>query len=140
MNRSYKVIWNASLNCFMAVSEYAKSRGKSSSGTVSSTSSTINNTVTGGTQILRLSVLCMGLAAAGMSMQTVAAYNAGPGSSATGNNSVAVGDNAKATAGQSIAIGGAAGGQFTTASGDQSIAIGANVVSAGSSSIAMGGG
>ncbi|MER1973561.1 MAG: ESPR domain-containing protein, partial [Psychrobacter alimentarius] len=30
MNRIYKVIWNEALNCFTAVGEYAKARGKSS--------------------------------------------------------------------------------------------------------------
>ena len=43
MNRNYKVIWNASLNCFMAVSEYAKARGKSSKSSVSA-NATINTT------------------------------------------------------------------------------------------------
>ncbi|WP_083608655.1 ESPR domain-containing protein, partial [Psychrobacter sp. Rd 27.2] len=36
MNRNYKVIWNRSLGCFMAVAEYAKARGKSSNRAVSS--------------------------------------------------------------------------------------------------------
>ena len=69
MNRNYKVIWNASLNCFMAVSEYAKARGKSSSGTVTSNASPTNSVECA--QLLRLSTLCVGLAAAGLSMQSV---------------------------------------------------------------------
>ncbi|WP_296191443.1 ESPR-type extended signal peptide-containing protein, partial [Psychrobacter sp. UBA3483] len=143
MNRNYKVIWNTSLNCFMAVAEYAKSRGKSSGGVVSSNAGA--SVTTGGTRLLRLSALCAGLVAAGMSVPTMAAC--------TGTNKVLCGDNtsggtsavvvgayANAAGTQSIAIGGTdGGGTPTTASGDQSIAVGANVVSSGSSSIAIGG-
>ena len=72
MNRNYKVIWNQSLNCFMAVAEYAKSRGKSSSNVVSSTS-TASAVVSSGARLLRLSAICAGLAASGLSMQANAA-------------------------------------------------------------------
>ncbi|MBP2281030.1 autotransporter adhesin [Psychrobacter sp. PL19] len=72
MNRNYKVIWNASLNCFMAVAEYAKSRGKSSSGAVSSSSSA-SAAVSTGARLLRVSAICAGLAASGLSMQATAA-------------------------------------------------------------------
>ncbi|MGR3898709.1 hypothetical protein FW759_04500 [Psychrobacter sp. 1176_08] len=72
MNRSYKVIWNQSLNCFMAVAEYAKSRGKSSSNVVSSTS-TASAVVSSGARLLRLSSLTVALAAAGLSIQANAA-------------------------------------------------------------------
>ena len=78
MNRNYKVIWNASLNCFMAVAEYAKSRGKSSSTVVSSSAS--NTSATGGMRLLRLSALSAGLVAAGLSMPAMAGYEAGDGS------------------------------------------------------------
>ncbi|MGM8897811.1 ESPR-type extended signal peptide-containing protein, partial [Psychrobacter sp. 1Y4] len=156
MNRNYKVIWNQSLNCFMAVAEYAKSRGKSSSTVVSSNAANVSNgTTTGGAHLLRLSALCIGLASAGFSMQASAIaacaednasgvgivdrVQCGTGANAEGSTSVAIGQNAQATGGQSIAIGGVDGGQNTTASGDQSTAIGANAVSSGSSSIAIGG-
>ena len=146
MNRNYKVIWNTSLNCFMAVAEYAKSRGKSSGGAVtSSTKVSSGSVVANSVNILRWSAVCTGLIAAGFSMQASAActagttsFNCGSGSSA-GTSGVAIGQNATASANQAIAIGGVDGGQFTTASGDQSIALGANVVSSGSSSIAIGG-
>ncbi|MEC5210574.1 autotransporter adhesin [Psychrobacter sp. PL15] len=72
MNRNYKVIWNASLNCFMAVAEYAKSRGKSSGGAVSSSSSA-SAAVSTGARLLRVSAICAGLAASGLSMQATAA-------------------------------------------------------------------
>ncbi|WP_201511060.1 ESPR-type extended signal peptide-containing protein, partial [Psychrobacter alimentarius] len=74
MNRSYKVIWNQSLNCFMAVAEYAKSRGKSSSNVVSSSTVTVSDgKAVGGVQLLRLSALSVGLISAGLSMQVMAA-------------------------------------------------------------------
>ncbi|WP_256958833.1 ESPR-type extended signal peptide-containing protein, partial [Psychrobacter sp. JB385] len=69
MNRSYKVIWNQSLNCFMAVAEYAKSRGKSSSHVVSSTS-TASAAISSGARLLRLSSLTVALAATGMTLSS----------------------------------------------------------------------
>ncbi|MBB3105763.1 autotransporter adhesin [Psychrobacter luti] len=74
MNRNYKVIWNASLNCFMAVSEYAKARGKSSKSSVSS-NATINTTSNlSSTNAFRLTAIGLGLMAAGlMSPQVFAA-------------------------------------------------------------------
>ncbi|WP_201557078.1 ESPR-type extended signal peptide-containing protein [Psychrobacter sp. 72-O-c] len=73
MNRNYKVIWNASLNCFMAVAEYAKARGKSSNSAVRSGAGSSSNAITGGARILRVSAICAGLAVAGLSMQATAA-------------------------------------------------------------------
>ena len=70
MNRNYKVIWNASLNCFMAVSEYAKARGKSSKSSVSA-NATINTTSNLlSTNAFRLTAigLGLGLLAAGFSI------------------------------------------------------------------------
>ena len=72
MNRSYKVIWNKSLRCFMAVSEYAKSRGKSSSSSVSS-NSVASEALSSGAKLLRLTAICAGIAASGFSMQAIAA-------------------------------------------------------------------
>lgn len=146
MNRNYKVIWNSSLNCFMAVAEYAKSRGKSSGGAVtSSTKVSSGSVVASGVNILRWSAVCTGLIAAGFSMQSIADCTGvdkvlcGKNTSG-GTSSVVVGAYANAAGTQSIAIGGTdGGGTPTTASGDQSIALGANVVSSGSSSIAIGG-
>lgn len=147
MNRNYKVIWNASLNCFMAVAEYAKSRGKSSSGAVTSSATvTGGSVIAGGVNVLRWSALCTGLIAAGFSMEASAdctanatAFNCGKGSSAAGKNAIAIGERSTASGIQSIAIGGVEGKTPTTASGDQSIAVGADVTSSGSSSISIGG-
>ena len=74
MNRNYKVIWNRSLGCFTAVAEYAKSRGKTSTGSVSSSSAT-SEAISSGAKLLRLTAICAGLAASGFSMQAVADFN-----------------------------------------------------------------
>ena len=89
MNRNYKVIWNASLNCFMAVSEYAKARGKSSKSSVSA-NATINTTSNlSSTNAFRLTAIGLGLMAAGlMSPQVFAATGVGNGVNInTGSNS-----------------------------------------------------
>ncbi|WP_394210886.1 YadA-like family protein [Psychrobacter piscatorii] len=79
MNRIYKVIWNEALNCFTAVGEYAKGRGKSSKSSVSS-NATINTTSNISViKTLRLSAMGLGLLAAGFGMQAnaVGTYFAG---------------------------------------------------------------
>jgi|28_taG_2_1085356.scaffolds.fasta_scaffold00100_18 autotransporter adhesin len=79
MNRIYKVIWNEALNCFTAVGEYAKGRGKSSKSSVSS-NATINTTSNiSAIKTLRLSAMGLGLLAAGFGMQAnaVGTYFAG---------------------------------------------------------------
>ena len=157
MNHSYKVIWNRSLNCFMAVAEYAKSRGKSSSSAVVSSSASVvsNDTATGGMRLLRLSALSVGLVTAGMSItpQVLAAPYAAGGGTATTDNNVAIGTNATAAGKNAIALGGNATtarpgnqgaesvaiGYDAQVSGDQSVGLGANVRASGNSSIAIGG-
>ena len=74
MNRNYKVVWNRSLGCFTAVAEYAKSQGKSSNGVVSSGSNALD-AINANSNVLRLSAICAGLAASGLSMQASATYN-----------------------------------------------------------------
>ncbi len=70
MNRIYKVIWNGASNCFTAVGEYAKARGKSSKSSVSS-NATINTTSNlSSINTLRLSAIGLGLLAAGFVVQT----------------------------------------------------------------------
>ncbi|WP_201609916.1 YadA-like family protein [Psychrobacter immobilis] len=146
MNRNYKVIWNASLNCFMAVSEYAKARGKSSKSSVSS-NATINTTSTlSSTRIFRITTIWLGLVTAGFSMQAIAVpcdasteIKCGINATTGGLHGIAIGKNATVLGSQGISIGGGSSGQNTTANGEQSIAIGANTVSKGASSIAIGG-
>lgn len=161
MNRNYKVIWNASLNCFMAVAEYAKSRGKSSSTVVSSSAGVSINQTTGGMRLLRLSALSAGLVAAGFSMQSIAAPGTGSidtadtcGTNAVRTNGtpisnlasnpavgdVAVGCGSVAAGSNAIAIGGTATTQSSAGStqGTQSIAIGYDAKVKGDQSIGLG--
>ncbi|WP_201577038.1 ESPR-type extended signal peptide-containing protein [Psychrobacter okhotskensis] len=146
MNRIYKVIWNEALNCFTAVGEYAKARGKSSKSSVSA-NATINTTPSlSSVNSLRLSAIGLGLIAAGFSLQVNAAschaateVECGTNATASPLHGIAIGKNATAFGSQTIAIGGGSSGQHTTAMGEQSIAIGANVVTKGGSSIAIGG-
>ncbi|WP_299067536.1 ESPR-type extended signal peptide-containing protein [uncultured Psychrobacter sp.] len=88
MNRNYKVIWNRSLGCFTAVAEYAKSRGKSSNSVVTSGVSSSTAIATTNTRLLRLSAICLGLAASGISVQSIAAVNY---QGDIGNNVIALG-------------------------------------------------
>ncbi|MGM8901027.1 ESPR domain-containing protein, partial [Psychrobacter sp. 1Y4] len=79
MNLIYKVIWNEALNCFTAVGEYAKGRGKSSKSSINS-NATINTTSNvSAIKTLRLSAMALGLLAAGFGMQAnaVGTYFAG---------------------------------------------------------------
>ncbi|WP_348549566.1 YadA-like family protein [Psychrobacter sp. KFRI-CH2-11] len=167
MNRNYKVIWNRSLGCFMAVTEYAKSRGKTSNSAVSSSGPASDNSAIGGVHLLQLSALCVGLASAGFSMQASAAIGASSidtneclvsgGVNTAANKStgdIAVGCRSNASGSNAIVIGGNAttkvdsgtqGGQSVAigfdaqAKGDQSVALGANVRASGNSSVAVGG-
>ena len=118
MNRIYKVIWNEALNCFTAVGEYAKGRGKSSKSSVSS-NATINTTSNASSiNRLRLSAIGIGLIAAGftMSPQVFAATGVGGGveigtasncstaASAGKTDSVAVGCNSVADLSSDLAV------------------------------------
>ena len=73
MNRIYKVIWNEALNCFTAVGEYAKARGKYSKSSVSA-NATINTTENLlSTSAFKLTAIGLGLMAAGFCIQANAA-------------------------------------------------------------------
>ncbi|WP_265088420.1 ESPR-type extended signal peptide-containing protein, partial [Psychrobacter immobilis] len=135
MNRNYKVIWNSSLNCFMAVAEYAKSRGKSSGGAVtSSTKVSSGSVVANSVNILRWSAVCTGLIAAGFSMPSMAGAVDGGSVYLDCKPSNDLGTRAAGSANQSVAV-----GAFACAPGDQSVAVGANTHAKGNSSVAIGG-
>lgn len=120
MNKVYKVVWNASLGAWIAVSELAKGHSKAKSKNLKSV-------------ILPLVV--------GMTFSSgawAAPFAAGGGNAAV-SNSIAIGTDASTAstvsgANQSVAI-----GYSTKASGDQSVALGANVIASGNSAIAIGG-
>ena len=85
MNRIYKVIWNEALNCFTAVGEYAKARGKSSKSSVSA-NATINTTDNlSSISAFKLTAIGLGLMAAGFCIQ--ASANQGLGNHTDGDYS-----------------------------------------------------
>ena len=94
MNQIYKVIWSRVKRCYVVVSEIAGSNGK-------------NGGVASEKKSLPFHAFLCVLALTGCLMPGVAEANTqyGPGASATGGDSVAVGDSAKATAGHATAIG-----------------------------------
>ena len=94
MNQIYKVIWSRVKHCYVVVSEIAGSNGK-------------NGGVASEKESLPFHAFLCALALTGCLMPGVAEANTqyGPGASATGGDSVAVGDSAKATAGHATAIG-----------------------------------
>ena len=94
MNQIYKVIWSRVRRCYVVVSEIAGSCGK-------------NGGVASKKESLPFRAFLCALALTGCLMPGVAEANTqyGPGASATGGDSVAVGDSAKATAGHATAIG-----------------------------------
>ena len=94
MNQIYKVIWSRVKRCYVVVSEIAGSNGK-------------NGGVASKKESLPFHAFLCALALTGCLMPGVAEANTqyGPGASATGGDSVAVGDSAKATAGHATAVG-----------------------------------
>ena len=110
MNKIYKVIWNATLETWVAVSEVAK--GKTKSSKTNTTAAVVGAAVVG------LMVT--------FSPNAMAAYAVG------GGTTTGAGGNASG-----LAIGNGAG-QITQAGGQKAIAIGANTYATGTSSVAIG--
>ena len=94
MNQIYKVIWSRVKHCYVVVSEVAGRCGK-------------NGGAASEKKSLPFHAFLCALALTGCLMPGVAEANTqyGPGASATGGDSVAVGDSAKATAGHATAVG-----------------------------------
>ena len=94
MNQIYKVIWSRVKRCYVVVSEIAGRCGK-------------NGGAASEKESLPIRAFLCALALTGCLMPGVAEANThyGPGSSATGGDSVAIGDSAKATAGHATAVG-----------------------------------
>ena len=94
MNQIYKVIWSRVRRCYVVVSEVAGRCGK-------------NGGAASEKESLPIRAFLCALALTGCLMPGVAEANTqyGPGASATGGDSVAVGDSAKATAGHATAVG-----------------------------------
>lgn len=163
MNKVYKIVWNASLGAWIAVSELAKGKTKKAQKTATTISATAS--------ILGAITLST-MASAGYEAASASSTNLNCSISMMGNpptkslNSIAISGTALGTSGQvvacaptadSIAIGSGATtkpiesknisiyaqsiaiGAKTQASGDQSIALGANTKALGNSSVAIGG-
>ena len=94
MNQIYKVIWSRVKHCYVVVSEVAGRCGK-------------NGGAASEKESLPIRAFLCALALTGCLMPGVAEANThyGPGASATGGDSVAIGDSAKATAGHATAVG-----------------------------------
>ena len=94
MNQIYKVIWSRVKRCYVVVSEIAGSNGK-------------NGGVASEKKSLPFHAFLCALALTGCLMPSVVEANTqyGPDASATGSDSVAIGDSAKATAGHATAVG-----------------------------------
>ena len=94
MNQIYKVIWSRVKHCYVVVSEISGRCGK-------------NGGAASEKKSLPFRAFLCALVLTGCLMPGVAEANTqyGPGASATGGDSVAVGDSAKATAGHATAIG-----------------------------------
>ena len=94
MNQIYKVIWSRVKHCYVVVSEVARRCGK-------------NGGAASEKESLPIRAFLCALALTGCLMPGVAEANThyGPGASATGGDSVAIGDSAKATAGHATAVG-----------------------------------
>ena len=161
MNKIYKIVWNASLGAWVAVSEIAKGKTKANSGTVGDIVIDQKNEITikksFNYKVLSVAVFTIltpsfAFSAVGnnsidsRACSAAAAYSTGDiavgcGSDSTGTNSIAIGGNAttkvatgSTQGGQSIAI-----GYDAQTKGDQSVGLGANVRASGNSSIAIGG-
>lgn len=144
MNHIYKVIFNKATGTFMAVAEYAKSH---STGGSCATGQVGSVRTLSFARIAALAVLVIGATLSGSAYAGVAigGENGQRGSAeATGNQSVAIGENAQAQNDQTIAIGGSQNKSNhikvsgATAKGKESIAIGGDVFAEGHASIAIG--
>lgn len=165
MNRTYRVIFNDITGTYVAVSEFAKAKKKSSRSNVL-VQLTAAILLAGGSQLAQASFVSSDAASRQYGDNHVAiGQGAQVGTSAkAANNSVAIGTNAKAQFGQSTALGDSAQalgdrstalgygakveadttqsiaiGSKAYAKGDQSTAIGNDTVASGDSSIAIGG-
>ena len=150
MNHIYKVIFNKATGTFMAVAEYAKSH--STGGGSCATGQVGSVRTLSFARIAALAVLVIGATLSGSAYAqklkiAIGGENGTRGSArATGDESIAIGNNAEATDSQAIAIGSnqKVSNQANNAkigakaSGKESIAIGGDVWAKGHASIAIG--
>ncbi|WP_372403768.1 ESPR-type extended signal peptide-containing protein [Acinetobacter piscicola] len=134
MNKIYKVIWNATLGTWVAVSEITKGKGKTKSGVKNIQKLSIlprNHQIFN--KILYINILSFSISVVFSSSVLAGALDGGSvylNCNPTDSN----GSWTAGTAGQSVAI-----GAYACAPGDQALAIGANTYAKGNSSISIGG-
>ncbi|MEB5477940.1 ESPR-type extended signal peptide-containing protein, partial [Acinetobacter pollinis] len=147
MNKIYRIVWNASLGAWVAVSELAKTKTKTKTiGSVSLVTAMIVFSpaafaevgTSGGTGSGTAISTCTTDALQAKSGTYATNIAIGCGATTAGSQrSVAIGDSATTASdgnSQSVAI-----GSVANASGDQSVALGNNVNATGNSSVAIGG-
>ena len=90
MNKVYKVIWSKARNCYMVVSELAKRNGKNTSATTTDKRRKLTAGIAMAAMALTLNLGTVG------TVEAAPGFEGGQGAKAFGENSVAVGTNAKA--------------------------------------------
>lgn len=136
LNRSFKVIFNHALGCFVAVAEYVKARGKSKSIKRADCQKNIDTQKTPHIHQFKLTALVLVLLTLGFSGHVSAAdaLCTGPTNQTTGGtDAVACGENANASGNSSVAI-----GESSNAAGNQSVAIGLNATTTQADAFALG--
>ncbi|WP_213062856.1 ESPR-type extended signal peptide-containing protein, partial [Acinetobacter piscicola] len=146
MNKIYKVIWNATLGTWVAVSELAKGKTKSSKITGIVGAATVSLMVTFSPDVFAVYEAGGGISNhnGGFGINTGIAIGNGPSGSATvgtnGAEAIAIGATTRANGSQSTVI-----GNDITGNGDQSVIIGSNfnsnmTTSTGKGGVAIGSG
>ena len=133
MNKVYKVVWNASLGVWVAVSELAKSKTKNSQGVVGdiATQDNVNSSIS--SKVFNYKALSLAVFAVFTTNFAFAGYEAGGATTRANCTRTANGFGAEAA---SIAI--ANENSIACASAVESIAIGANIAAQGEQSTVIG--
>ena len=138
MNKIYKVIWNATLGTWVAVSELAKGKTKSSKITGIISATTVTLMVTFSPQAFAAYTAGGGTTPiVGAGTSGIAIGNGNAGSAAVGSNgaeAIAIGATTRANGSQSTVI-----GNDITGNGDQSVIIGSNYNANMTTSTGLGG-
>ena len=143
MNKIYKVIWNAALQCWVAVSELGKAKGKTKSKKVLSAAvlaAVSVGTVAGGAKAAIFSGQGNGISIQSekrnqkvAKAEGVTAIAIGYDVSSKGTSALAIGMQTHATGDKTVAI-----GHLSTATGSESAAFGVNATAKGNGDIALG--
>ncbi|ENW02548.1 ESPR-type extended signal peptide-containing protein, partial [Acinetobacter beijerinckii] len=133
MNKVYKVVWNASLGVWVAVSELAKSKTKNSQGVVGDLATQDNEDSFAVSKFFNYKALSLAVFAVFTTNFAFAGYEAGGGSTRSNCTRTTNG-----TLGESAAIAIGNENSIACASAIESIAIGANIAAQGEQSTVIG--